>query len=128
MTITKYVASWLKGAEDDLKSAETLLKASLFHQACFYSHQCAEKCLKGFLAFNEKHVRKVHDLPELIGLCAKVDETFVSLLPDASYLDMYYIKSRYFDDYPVFTGTDAQRAHSAASRVKSFVMPKIQKG
>ncbi len=111
MTITKYVASWLKSADDDVKSSEILMKSNLYNPVCFHCQQAVEKLLKGFLAFNDKHVRKVHDLPELVGLCAQIDESFKNLFSDALRLDGFYIKARYLDDEQMFTQADAQQAY-----------------
>lgn len=61
--ITTYVADWLKRADEDTQVAEVLLTAGgLPNSVCFHSQQAAEKYFKAFLAFQEKHIRKVHDL------------------------------------------------------------------
>ena len=125
MSVTKYVASWLANAEDDLKSAEVMLKHNLANPACFHCQQCAEKCLKGFLAFNEKHIRKIHDLPEMLDLCGAIDSSLLELKTDAEYLMGFYIEARYPDDYPQFNLSDAKKAYESALRIKEFVTGKI---
>lgn len=60
------VQEWLKKASEDQISIEAILKGKgAPSTACFLSQQMAEKCLKGFLVFHEKHFPKVHDLLQL---------------------------------------------------------------
>ncbi|KKU73945.1 MAG: HEPN domain protein [Parcubacteria group bacterium GW2011_GWA2_47_26] len=71
MPKTKYVMQWLERANDDLDSADVLAReGGSLSIICFLAQQAAEKCLKAFLAFSEQHVRKIHDLEELVLLCA----------------------------------------------------------
>lgn len=126
MPITKYVSEWLARVEDDMLSASVLLReSSPPNTTCFLCQQAAEKCFKAFLAFSEKHVRKIHNLPQLVDFCAEIDPSFKSLDADAKHLTAFYVETRYPADMPEFTLSQAKAAYEAALRIKEFVMLKI---
>lgn len=131
--ITEYVKNWLQRADDDLKLIEIVLKEPSFspNPLCFHAQQSVEKYLKGFLAHNDLHARKIHDLEALVGDCAKIDKSFEELQNDARFLNQFYIESRYPDDYTQFSPDKAKEAYEIAIKIKNFVLEKInekQKG
>lgn len=90
--MTKYTASWFAQADEDLAAARILREqGGLANPICFHAQQAAEKCLKGFLAHHEKHARKIHDLPVLLGECEKIDPSLAELGEDVSYLNVFYM-------------------------------------
>lgn len=127
MSTTKYVESWLARGDDDLVLVKLILEKGTGspNLACFHAQQAAEKYLKGYLAHHDKHVRKIHDLPKLLGGCMQIDSSFKELREDAQYLTQFYIESRYPDDFIMFQLEDAEKAYGAATRVKEFVLEKI---
>ena len=76
--ITDYVKNWFLRADEDLALIDVILKRenSLFNPVCFHAQQAGEKYLKGFLAYHDLHVRKVHDLEILIEDCIKIEKSF----------------------------------------------------
>lgn len=127
MIITKYVADWFARAEDDFSTASILLKEKISpNQICFHSQQIVEKYLKGFLAYHDKHVRKIHDIESLLENCRSIDNSFESLQNDARFLAPFYAKSRYPDDFVEFTREEAEKAFESAKRIKEFVLLKIK--
>ncbi|MFA6047920.1 MAG: HEPN domain-containing protein [Parcubacteria group bacterium] len=126
--ITEYVKNWFKRADEDLELIEILLKEESFspNPVCFHAEQAAEKYLKGFLAYRDLHVRKIHDLEILIEDCEKIDQTFKILQDSAKSLNQFYIESRYPDDYIEFSIQDAEEAYEAAKKIKDFVLSKIK--
>ena len=127
MSITKYVHDWFERADEDLKVAEILMKETGNpNPVCFHSQQAAEKYLKGFLAYHEKHIRKVHDLKALLAFCIQIDSSFEALDTPAAFLDQFYIETRYPGDIPEFTLTEARKAYEAAKFVKEFILGKIK--
>ena len=125
MPVTKYVASWMASADDDVRSVKALLKEGISNPSCFHSQQSAEKYFKAFLANHGQHIRKVHDLPALLNLCIAIDDSFKQLEDDAKFLVGFYVEARYADDYPHFTLEEAKQAYEAAERVKEFVAAKL---
>lgn len=127
MPLTKYVQDWFKRAEDDIKAAELMLhEGGLPNPICFHAQQSAEKYLKGFLAFHEKHVRKIHDLEILIANCREIDNSFSEIEKDAVYLTQFYTEARYPGDFSEFTMDEAEGAYTTALKVKEFVLSKIK--
>jgi len=126
---SKYTADWLARGNDDLKTIEILLaRAGVPAVICFHAQQAGEKYLKGFLAYHEKHIRKIHDLTVLLDACIVVDPAFESLREAVGFLNKFYVESRYPDDYIEFSHADAKKASDAAIHVKEFVLKKIEEG
>lgn len=128
MKITKYVTSWFARADEDLEVVRLLLgrKGSSSNPACFHAQQAAEKCLKGFLAYHEMHIRKIHDLSLLLEECKKIESSFEQIEKDAHFLTEFYIESRYPDDYMEFSREDSEKAFEAATRLKDFILEKLK--
>jgi len=68
------VKEWLRLADDDLRLAGLTMKDDepVYWAAAFHCQQAAEKSLKAFLAYNEYHVEKTHDIEFLVKLCIKI--------------------------------------------------------
>ena len=129
MTITNFTKNWFRRADDDLNAAEAILKNLKLSSnlACFHSQQVAEKYLKGFIAHNDFHVRKIHDLLSLLEECVKIDFSFGILQDDMLFLSQFYIETRYADDYFEFSRDEAQKAFDAALHIKEFVLQKVSR-
>jgi len=123
----KYIADWFARGDDDLKTAKGLLDIEgIPNVICFHAQQAGEKYLNGFLAYHEKHVRKIHDLKALLEACIAVDKFFSALRNEAGVLSEIYTESRYPDDYIEFQDKDAKEAFAAALRIQKFVLDKIR--
>lgn len=66
---------WLQYAEDDLRSAEALMNASIYNMVCFHSQQAAEKAFKAIIAFYEREVLRTHNLIRLCRICEDLHKT-----------------------------------------------------
>jgi HEPN domain-containing protein len=66
----KDVSAWIRIAEDDFKTAESLLLMDdpAFGIICFHAQQCAEKYLKALLVWLQIDIPKTHDLTLLARL------------------------------------------------------------
>jgi len=62
--IPEEVRNWIFFAEEDLLSAEIMLKEKIFNKVCFLSEQCVEKALKAFLLHKNVLPEKTHKLVE----------------------------------------------------------------
>ena len=92
-------ADWLRQAKRNLKSAHINMKAELYEEACFESHQAAEKAIKALLQSIGVE-RRGHSLVYLsreVGI--KSIEIPRELRRCLLYLDKHYIPSRYPDVY-----------------------------
>lgn len=126
--VTDYVKNWLLRAYEDLAVIEAITKEKHFfpNPVCFHAQQAAEKYLKGFLAYNDLHVRKIHDLEALVKECEKIDESFKTLNESIVFLNQFYVESCYPDDRIEVSDKDAKKAYDAAMTVKGFVLDKIE--
>ncbi len=73
---------WLTKSYHDLKSAYILYEANHFTDSIGVDlHYSIEKSLKTFLAYDNKKISKIHNLPELYELCSEYiqieDETLL---------------------------------------------------
>ncbi len=125
--VTEYVKSWFLRGDDDLKLIEVLLreKNPLPNPICFHSQQAGEKYLKGFLAYKDLHVRKIHSLEVLIEDCISTDPSLEELRPSANFLDQFYIESRYPDNYIEFSLEQATNSYEAAKKISAFILLKL---
>ena len=86
---------WLQHAQDDLESAQIILKESNnYHISAYHSHQALEKLFKWFLLKNGQKFPFIHDLKELFRLIvkpAKIDDKFEEI----SFIDDLYPQLRY---------------------------------
>ncbi|MEK7535872.1 MAG: HEPN domain-containing protein [Patescibacteria group bacterium] len=118
---------WQKFANDDLETAELLLKEDgPINPVCFHSQQAAEKYLKAYLVLNDRRLEKTHDLGSLLNLCTKIDISFEQLLKNILYLSEFYTETRYPGDIPEFNFDHASKAFDHAKIVKEFVLSKFK--
>lgn len=125
--MTEYVKSWFLRADDDLRTSQILLEENgTPNIICFHAQQAGEKYLKGFLAHHNKHARKIHDLLILLDECKEIEPSFEQLEGDISYLNQFYIETRYPGDYPEFTLKEAKEAFESAAKIKTWVLEKTK--
>ncbi len=111
---------WFRQAEYDLEKAKLDLQWRYFEWACFTAHQAAEKAVKAVYAARHGEARGhgVRELLTLLGL--PVDEP---LLGQATFLDRFYIPTRYPNGLPAgvphdyFSQEDATKAIEAAEAI-----------
>jgi len=128
-------SAWLFKAENDLKTAERLVRHDdpITDTAIYHTQQCAEKAFKGFLAYHRSEIEKTHNLGELVDQCAAFDADFASLRPDAESLTPKGTEFRYPDDFDVIddvsqlfpTVEEVEAAIAKAKRILDFVKSKI---
>jgi len=73
--------AWLHKAHNDLRSSSKLLQGDdpIMDTAIYHTQQCAEKSLKGYLAFKKQPIQKTHDIELLVERCSVLDEEFETL-------------------------------------------------
>ena len=123
---------WLQYAKDDLRSAETLMKASIYNMVCFHSQQAVEKALKSIIAFYEKDIMRTHNLIRLYKICEDLHTAELSIEDDwLIFLNDVYIDSRYPADFGVLPGgqpdqNDATKALKYANAIFDKLRPVIE--
>ena len=118
---------WLIKAENDLKSAKKLMEGKNYisDTAIYHCQQCAEKALKAFLLYNQKEIKKTHDLELLIELCIEIDNEFDELYDFAVTLAPYSTLFRYPGEVIEPEKKDVYDAINKAERIYNFVQGNI---
>ena len=111
-------ARWLRHAEEDLITAETLLAQSHVppRQACWFAQQAAEKVLKAVLIFLQIDFPRTHDLNVLRDLLPE-SWSLKTALPNLGDLNRWAVGARYPDDVQEATETNASTAVEQARAV-----------
>ena len=112
---------WIVKAEHDLLSAKKLFETGLYDTAIFHTQQCAEKSLKGFLAFKRLPLQKTHDLVLLNNLCKDIDNSFVQMEDECVFLNSRDIQFRYPSEELNPTHEEITQAIAYASTIFAFV-------
>lgn len=123
----KFAEEWIRKAQDDELAIKAILKEKgPFSIACFLSQQMAEKYLKGYLIFQGEKFRKVYDLNEILTRCLNIDKKFKDLKKESSFLNQFYIATRYPGDFSEgISEKEADQALEKAEKIKEFVLEKF---
>ena len=128
--VLKVLRRWLRYAEDDLRTAETLLEQSdiVPRISCFHAQQAAEKALKAVLYGAGERVVIGHSLAELGERVEQRDPAYRALRGEVAKLDRYYVPTRYPNGLPAggdpgeaFDAEDAAAAIATAERALEYV-------
>jgi HEPN domain-containing protein len=133
----EFYEAWLLKAQSDLDAAEVVVHRDepITDVAIYHTQQCAEKALKGFLAYRQSEIQKIHHLVKLVEQCATLDSDFESLLDDADELTPMGTEFRYPDDFDEIddisqlfpTVEKVEGAIAKATRILDFVLSKLPK-
>ncbi|MEQ1724066.1 MAG: HEPN domain-containing protein, partial [Pseudobdellovibrio sp.] len=95
--MSSLVINWFKYASRDLKMAQLSLASGKDYKniSAFHSQQCAEKAIKGFLAYHKVRFSKTHDLIQLSTEVASVDLKLSKLILKSKGLSDFAVIYRY---------------------------------
>jgi len=118
------VRSWLIKAKHDLASARVLAASTppLLDTGIYHCQQAAEKAVKGYLAFCNQEVERVHDIEILIRSAVSCVPEFQEWVDVGIELTPYARLYRYPGPATEPTQEQFDRALSAAERLHSFVL------
>jgi HEPN domain-containing protein len=122
------VAEWFEIADMDLSSAIFLqnMRPVPVEIICYHCQQSAEKYLKGFLAYKNEEIKKIHDLVLLNKLCQRYDAEFKSLENICIALTDYGVNVRY--PFPMnLNETDVVTALNDCNKIKEFVLSRVKR-
>ena len=121
------VKKWLILADDNLKLAEMTMKDTepVYWAAAFHCQQAAERSLKAFLAYNEYHVEKTHDIEFLVKLCLKFLPEMEQFIEVSAVLSEYAVETRYPMSRFEITRVKAKEAMEIARSIYEFVLKSI---
>ena len=119
--------SWFKKALDDLRAAETSLKAHppLLSISIFHCQQVVEKMLKGFLFWYDQRFRKTHSIEEIDELCIKIDASLKDLIDEAVPLTHYAWRFRYPGEIDEPTDEEIQEALTISKKVYKEILKRL---
>ena len=120
--------AWLHKANNDLKSSLKLLEGDdpIMDTAIYHTQQCAEKALKGYLAFKREPLKKTHDIELLVEICSAIDIEFEKLYDCSENLTPYATAFRYPDIYLEPDYDEVYEAIGMAKEILEFVEKKIE--
>lgn len=121
----KLASEWILKAENDLKTAEILLREDgPTDTLCFHCQQAVEKYLKAFLVFNNINFEKIHSLWVLAKSVSNINKDILDFEEELKTLDAYYIESRYPPEILVYSQRECRKAiEYAKSIIKILSMP-----
>lgn len=126
--IEMLVGNWIAKAENDLKIAQDEIKTEnpATDAICFHAQQCAEKYLKAYLIFNQKHFKKTHNIARLIELCKDISPDYEFLYTiNAHSLTDYAVEIRYGEEIYFPPVEESREAIEIAEKVREFVRKKL---
>lgn len=119
---------WLRQSERNLNSAYANYREGIYEEACFESHQAAEKAVKALLNYFHRERRGYSILYLISTIPIEIPEDVRKCILE---LDRHYIPTRYPDVYDegapfdYYSREDADRCLECAKKiidwVKSFV-------
>ncbi len=118
---------WLNQSIEDLKSAKILLENKRYYLVCFLFQQIVEKALKSILYFNKQDLVIGHSIKKLLDWVLEFNDSLNVLSNKISFLDTYYIPTRYPNSLPdsipaeVFTENSAKEAYKLADETVNIV-------
>ena len=122
------ISEWLNKASEDLRFAEANLNdgSEFYSQLCFHFQQAAEKYLKAFIIAKGLPFIKVHDLVNLLKVCAAHDPTLAILRDECIELNAAYIETRYPVHWPTdYTRDTAERSLAAVKSIAKSVCSRL---
>lgn len=118
------VRGWVRKAESDLTAMRSCMDGGALDAACFHAQQAAEKLLKAYLTAFDVRFPFVHNLEQLVDICASRDSRFNEVREAAQRLTPYAVELRYDDDFWP-SAEIAQRATRNAGTIKDFLMARL---
>ncbi len=120
-------SEWFLKASRDLLAAEVLLKAvpPLLGEAAFHCQQCAEKAMKGYLAWHDIPFPRTHDLALIGGLCTGHDRDLETVCRTAEPLSVFAWVFRYPGDPAEPTRPETGAAIETARTVFAALLARL---
>lgn len=122
MVDSKIHEEWIEKAQNDLRGAKILFAATGTEElVAFHCQQAVEKYLKAFLIKETGVLHGGHYLMGLLKKCYQIDEHFKEFVKQITYLNSYYIETRYpSEEGLVVDIEDAQQCIEYANEVLTY--------
>lgn len=121
------VQSWLTKAQHDLASARVLAdhRPPLRDTAVYHCQQCAEKAVKGYLAFCDDEAERVHDVERLVRQASQYATEFGQWVDVGAQLTPYARIYRYPGYAEEPTAVQVAQAVAVADAFYNFVLAQL---
>ena len=126
MVDSKNYEEWIEMARKDLRGAEILYEATGVNElVAFHCQQAVEKYLKAFLIKETGILHGGHYLMGLLQKCYKIDENFKEFVNEVSFLNSYYIETRYpAEEGLEVENEDAKKCIEYANKILGYIFIK----
>jgi len=131
MADPKVVREWLAKADEDFDFARITLEEgnTYFAQICFHFQQAAEKYFKAFIVAYDLEFEKMHNLIQLLKICAKKEPSLQSLMEQSELLNTAYIDTRYPVHWPIdYSKEKSVKMQEAAGKIAQTLKGILEKG
>ena len=115
--------------------AQSILDGGFWAGACFQAEQTGQLALKAFLFFKGRRYVNIHSVQTLASECIKEDPAFSAIESYGSFLDRFYLTTRYPDALPApaipfqsFSEKEARQALEHASKIVELVRDRVPSG
>ena len=98
MVDQKIFQMWLDRVIYDMDTAKAMLQTGRWIYSIFMCQQSLEKCMKAFIAYQEKEIVPIHNLRRLAEIASVIHEFDEVALTKLDFLSNYYINARYKED------------------------------
>ncbi len=98
MVDQKIIQMWLDRVVYDMDTAKAMLQTGRWIYSIFMCQQSLEKCIKAFIAYQDKEIVPIHNLRRLAEIASVIHEFDESTLMKLDFLSNYYINARYKED------------------------------
>jgi HEPN domain-containing protein len=118
---------WFRMTEIDRRCIVNELAASdkLWSVIAFHAQLAAEKCLKGYLAFQNQEPKKIHNMVDLLNEAMKFDSTLDVLERDCDHLAYFAVEARYPEFEEDYTEDVAKDAIAASDRIYHAILSRL---
>jgi len=125
--VIELVKKWVKKADNDIITAENLLKCKtiITDSVCFHCQQAVEKYLKAYLIYNQKYFEKTHDIERILELCSQINPDIYDQLEDSISLTGYSVDLRYPEEFYEPLVSEARDSLKIAKKVKGYILKLI---
>jgi len=125
------IRAWLTKARNDLTTARGIgaMPDGPLDTAIYHCQQAAEKAVKGFLAFHDHRLERLHDVERLVELAGAYEASFAQWEDAAITLTPYATAYRYPGESATLEPSRAefQEALELAANFVSFVLSLLPK-
>ena len=113
---------WIAKAEADFATMQresNVTDLPNYDGICFPAQQCAEKYLKGFLAYHNKETEKTHSIEKLLKQCQKIED--FSVFYDLIDLTDFAVSFRYPGEPINLTSQDIIKYINDIEKLMNFI-------